>query len=711
MTSWDGITLSTDGNRVEGLIIQALSLTGSVPGGLSALTGLKTISLEENELTGSIPDLSALTNLQTLNLHLNELTGSIPDLSALTNLQTLNLRSNELTGSIPDLSALTNLQTLNLRSNELTGSIPDLSALTNLQTLDLRSNELTGSIPDLSALTNLQTLNLHSNELTGSIPNLSSNTNLTAVVLGRNGLGGMIDASHFPASLGFLYLYGNGLTGAIPDLSALTNLQLLWLHANELTGTIPSSLGNLTSLTSLHLNRNGFTGGIPSQLGSLTGLRSLSLCETDLDESETLPSALETRRTAGTLSVWSCVRIEDAEAAEGETLNFDVTHSTWPVRGGDSLELSYETMDGTASTADYTGTSAGTVTIPAIGTAQTSASAAIEVAAASDGILEGVETFSVTVDVPLNSTAIVVRAATGTIRNVGGSPPGDDDDGLGGGGGDADHAPATCTLVAPYWSGPTGGFTVRPAPGQASVSVTCGRRTTEYSAENGLVTRLVRGRCPGGLRLEGAAPGGWYWQHGERNAAAAPFVCSDALGGPRAVAPAGVAADATDDATWFRHDTPRLVGIVPHLKGNECSEYVSPYWQGDGGVVVRPAEGRSTVKVSVRCGGTWSTLTASPGDDGVMAELVRKDYCTDAEGNPRQGKLTVTGAAPGGWYWISGERNAAVAPLMCADLLGGPSAVDPGGVFSRATEDGTYFSHETDRLIGVVPHVAPDRDE
>ena len=102
-------------------------------------------------------------------------------------------------------------------------------------------------------------------------------------------------------------------------------------------------------------------------------------------------------------------------------------------------------------------------------------------------------------------------------------------------------------------------------------------------------------------------------------------------------------------------------------------------------------------------------MTPSAGEDGVIAELVRKDYCTDDEGEPRQGKLTVTGAAPGGWYWISGERNAAVAPLMCADLLGGPAAVDPGGVFSRATEDGTYFRHDTDRLIGVVPHVASDR--
>ncbi len=281
---------------------------------------------------------------------------------------------------------------------------------------------------------------------------------------------------------------------------------------------------------------------------------------------------------------------------------------------------------------------------------------------------------------------------------------GDEDD-------DDDGAPVACTLVAPYWSGPTGGFTVMPEPDRTSVSVTCGGRTREHEAEDGLVTRVVNGRCPGGLRVEGAAPGGWYWQHGKRNAAAAPFVCSASLGGRKAVVPGGVAATATDDATWFRHDTARLVGIVPHLEGNECSEYVSPYWQGNGGVVVRPAEGRSTVRVSVQCGATWSTLTASPGADGVAAELVRKDYCTDDEGEPRQGKLTVTGAAPGGWYWISGERNAAVAPLMCADLLGGPAVVDPGGVFSRATEDGTYFSHDADRLIGVVPHVAPARDQ
>ena len=270
-------------------------------------------------------------------------------------------------------------------------------------------------------------------------------------------------------------------------------------------------------------------------------------------------------------------------------------------------------------------------------------------------------------------------------------------------------SPSDCTLIAPYWSGPTGGFTVRPAPGRTSVSLTCGGRTTEYMAENGLVTRLVESSCRGtGLELTGAAPGGWYWQHGDRNAAVAPLVCSETLGGPSAVVPGGVTAEVADNGALIRHDTARLIGIVPHLADNECGEYVTPYWQGDGGIVVRPAEGRETVRVRVQCGRTYSTMTPSAGEDGVIAELVRKSYCTDDEGNPKEGRLTVTGAAPGGWYWVRGEANAAVSPLMCADLLGGPAAVDPGGVVSRATEDGTYFQHDVERLIGVVPHLGPD---
>ncbi len=50
-------------------------------------------------------------------------------------------------------------------------------------------------------------------------------------------------------------------------------------------------------------------------------------------------------------------------------------------------------------------------------------------------------------------------------------------------------------------------------------------------------------------------------------------------------------------------------------------------------------------------------MTIEAPDGGVAAALVRRDFCTDDEGIPKQGRLTVTGADPGGWYWVSGERT------------------------------------------------------
>ena len=481
MESWDGITLTSDGNRVAELGLGSRSLTGSIPDlspltslrhlslqsneltgsipDLSPLTSLRHLSLQDNELTGSIPDLSALTNLELLQLHKNELTGNIPDLSALANLEVLYLHENELTGSIPDLSALANLQRLAAEKNRLTGSIPDLSALTNLtdlwlysneltgnivaghfpasiQRIEINDNELTGSIPDLSALTNLARLLLSDNELTGSIPDLSALTNLQALWLHRNELTGSIVAEHFPASLQQLTLSENGLTGNIPDLSALTNLQFLLLQRNQLSGTLPTWWGSLSSLQWLHLAGNPFTGGIPSQLGSLTNLAQLSLCGTNLDAAATLPSALETRRTTdgdgdgnNDLTVVSCLRIEDSSAIEGSALSFAVEHSTYPIRGvagaTGGLTVSYETEDGTATSADYTGTAGGSVTIAAnTDTDDSTSSATISVPTTADTVADDGETMTVTLSPPEGSTWNELRAlplrdsATGTILDA-----------------------------------------------------------------------------------------------------------------------------------------------------------------------------------------------------------------------------------------------------------------------------------------------------
>jgi PKD repeat protein len=123
------------------------------------------ISLESNNLNGTIPNLNNLTSLIDLRLFSNELTGNIPELSGLTKLEILFLNDNQLNGSIPQLDMLTQLQRVYLSYNQLSGSIPELNMLTQLQQIDVSGNKLTGAIPELSGLTALTNIGLTNNPL------------------------------------------------------------------------------------------------------------------------------------------------------------------------------------------------------------------------------------------------------------------------------------------------------------------------------------------------------------------------------------------------------------------------------------------------------------------------------------------------------------------------------------------------------------------
>ena len=213
ITYWDGVTVDGTPQRVTGLDLLGIGLTGEIP-----------------------VELGNLTNLTELDLYFNWLTGTIPmELGDLANLQRLNLGSNQLTGEIPtELGNLTNLTELTLWGNELTGEIPtELGNLINLTELTLNHNQLTGEIPtELGNLTNLTVLSLYYNQLTGEIPTELGNL----------------------ANLTELFLSNNELTGRIPtELGRLTNLQVLYLYANQLTGEIPVELGSLTGLQRLYI--------------------------------------------------------------------------------------------------------------------------------------------------------------------------------------------------------------------------------------------------------------------------------------------------------------------------------------------------------------------------------------------------------------------------------------------------------------------------
>jgi len=71
------------------------------------------------------------------------------------------------------------------------------------------------------------------------------------------------------------------------------------------------------------------------------------------------------------------------------------------------------------------------------------------------------------------------------------------------------------------------------------------------------------------------------------------------------------------------------------------------------------------------------------------------------------GSLEVFGMEDGGWYWIKGDSDVAVASLMPKSAVSeNPKPFNPGGIDVKRGRYGSYFIHKTSRLSGIVPHRA-----
>ena len=424
MADWEGITLSA--NRVTKVEVSRKMFNGTISSSIATLTELTNLLLEANEITGPIPDLSALTKLEWLQLNDNKLTGTInvnhipaslvslslssnnlsgpfPDLSKFTSLQIIGLHRNNLTGNVSTLTGnnLSTVTSITINNNRLSGEVPNLAHMTGLRRLAISDNDFTGDFPTLDSAAPLGSVLAHRNGFSGSIPDFSSYESLETLALSDNEFSGTINASHLPEEkLRDLYLHRNKLTGSLPSMNAFTSLRYFYVHGNQLSGALPTTWDALTSLQQLHLSFNSFTGAIPSGLDDLDALVHLSLCSTNLDSSATLPTALEARRMAGNLTLFKCIWVDDAEAAEGSAIQFTVDYNIFPLKGSSgeaALQLSYETEDITATDgSDYTGTSSGSVTIPAItSTTASSSSATFSVQTTADSVAEPDETFIV----------------------------------------------------------------------------------------------------------------------------------------------------------------------------------------------------------------------------------------------------------------------------------------------------------------------------
>lgn len=138
-----------------------------------------------------------------------------------------------------------------------------------------------------------------------------------------------------------------------------------------------------------------------------------------------------------------------------------------------------------------------------------------------------------------------------------------------------------------------------------------------------------------------------------------------------------------------------------------CEVRVAPFFWGTGGFVARPVNGNAIELVISRASNeTRQTLYAR--SDGLVVQLLTSSLCTDPEGAPVECWVQVRGAEPGAWYWVNGQKNAAVAPFLCEDQMSRQwLSPDPGGVQTTRSiwGRGTLFVHDRQGLMGILPHV------
>lgn len=145
---WQGVQCNAK-LKVERLVLQGLDLGGIFASNtLSGLDQLRVLSLQNNSLTGPIPDLSGLHNLKSLFLDNNRFTGSFPpSVLSLHRLRTLDFSHNNLSGPIPaNLTKLDRFYYLRLGWNRFNGTIPPFNQ-SSLRTFDVSGNNFSGPIP------------------------------------------------------------------------------------------------------------------------------------------------------------------------------------------------------------------------------------------------------------------------------------------------------------------------------------------------------------------------------------------------------------------------------------------------------------------------------------------------------------------------------------------------------------------------------------
>jgi len=280
-------------------------LNGTIPRSMHRLYHLNEVSLQGNNLEGTLPSqlFSYPSDLRYVRLDDNSLSGTIPASSSswsscYTNrdckLHVLSVKNNLFSGTIPSMlwDYNRNLVAVELTNNALTGTIPsgigrayDVSSMT---TIDLSHNRLTGSIPagigddSFGGDRALVTFDVSHNALTGTLPwGLFNQPNLNMLDVSHNSIQTTATQSITNEYLGVDDSIRAGSVGSVSSLSSGTtyyqNLRTLRLNDNLMTHALPEKFKHFYNLQILDISNNNFTGTIPDAWSSLTHLTELSV--------------------------------------------------------------------------------------------------------------------------------------------------------------------------------------------------------------------------------------------------------------------------------------------------------------------------------------------------------------------------------------------------------------------------------------------------
>lgn len=233
------------------------NITGSIPSCVMSMSALEDLSVAENELTGTVPDLGAGSRLRIIDVRSQKssasLTGGFPSTFASRDaLEFVQMSGLKLSGSLPDsFSSTSRIRYFDLHDNRFTGVLPTtLGAIPHMETLWLADNAFSGAVPPGIYDHPIRVeVNLNSNELTTlSVTSAYSNPgeSLLYFLASDNRINEVGIPTIFTTMnhLRWLVLAGNELRGNILPSQPIPQWDdLLWIdvHDNDFTGALPGA--------------------------------------------------------------------------------------------------------------------------------------------------------------------------------------------------------------------------------------------------------------------------------------------------------------------------------------------------------------------------------------------------------------------------------------------------------------------------------------